>query len=298
LPHGIYDTTGYDAMLCFAWSGQRLVLGTYFHGVFFSTDDGSTWTPSASGLTPALVNALTVSGTDLFAGADGGAFRSTDDGTTWSAAWTGLTNPPVMSLAASGSHLFAGTYGGVFLSTDSGAHWTGTGLSPAWVNSLRLTDGNLFAGTDRGVFVSTDLGTTWNAASVGLTATFVFSLGISGGSLFVGTNSGAWGRPLQEMFTSIPVPLTAIPSRFSLQQNYPNPFNPSTSIRYSLQVRSHVTLSVFNTLGQLVSTLVNGSEEAGYHDVRFDASGLASGAYFYRLQARDFVQSKKLIVLR
>jgi hypothetical protein len=59
-----------------------------------------------------------------------------------------------------------------------------------------------------------------------------------------------------------------------------------------------VTLSVFNTLGQLVSTLVNGSEEAGYHDVRFDASGLASGAYFYRLQARDFVQSKKLIVLR
>jgi ligand-binding sensor domain-containing protein len=203
-----------------------------------------------------------------------------------------------MSLAASGSHLFAGTYGGVFLSTDSGAHWTGTGLSPAWVNSLRLTDGNLFAGTDRGVFVSTDLGTTWNAASVGLTATFVFSLGISGGSLFVGTNSGAWGRPLQEMFTSIPVPLTAIPSRFSLQQNYPNPFNPSTSIRYSLQVRSHVTLSVFNTLGQLVSTVVNGSEEAGYHDVRFDASGLASGAYFYRLQARDFVQSKKLIVLR
>jgi hypothetical protein len=85
---------------------------------------------------------------------------------------------------------------------------------------------------------------------------------------------------------------------FELTQNYPNPFNPSTTIRYGLPNRSNVMLTVYNVLGQQVAALANGNEEAGYHDVRFDASGLASGVYFYRLQAGSFVQSKRLIVLR
>jgi hypothetical protein len=85
---------------------------------------------------------------------------------------------------------------------------------------------------------------------------------------------------------------------FELLQNYPNPFNPSTTIRYALPQRSHVTLTVFNTLGQQVATLVNDSREAGYHDVRFDSSGLASGVYFYRLRAGDYVGTKRLLLLR
>ena len=92
--------------------------------------------------------------------------------------------------------------------------------------------------------------------------------------------------------------MTELPHEFLLQQNYPNPFNPSTTIRYGLPSRSHVTLAVFNTLGQQVATLVQGEQEAGYHDVHFDASGLASGVYLYRLQAGDFVQSLKLTLLR
>jgi hypothetical protein len=86
--------------------------------------------------------------------------------------------------------------------------------------------------------------------------------------------------------------------QFALEQNYPNPFNPTTTIRYSLPHRSHVTLTIFNTLGQKVAELVNGDIDAGSHGVRFDASNLASGVYFCRLQAESFVDAKKLLLVR
>jgi hypothetical protein len=92
--------------------------------------------------------------------------------------------------------------------------------------------------------------------------------------------------------------LTTQPALYGLSQNYPNPFNPTTTIRYALPSRSHVTLNVFNTLGQIVRELVNGDMDSGYHEVRFDALGLASGVYFYRLQAGIFIQTKNLSILR
>jgi hypothetical protein len=85
---------------------------------------------------------------------------------------------------------------------------------------------------------------------------------------------------------------------FSLEQNYPNPFNPSTTIRNALPSRSHITLTVFNPLGQIVRELVNGEMDAGYHEVQFDATGLASGIYFYRMRAGNFVETKRLLLLR
>jgi hypothetical protein len=81
--------------------------------------------------------------------------------------------------------------------------------------------------------------------------------------------------------------LPALPSETVLFQNYPNPFNPSTTIRFGLPKKSHVILSVFNTLGQQVASLVEGEREAGYHEVRLDGSGLASGVYFYRIRVRN-----------
>ena len=90
----------------------------------------------------------------------------------------------------------------------------------------------------------------------------------------------------------------AIPDDFELLQNYPNPTNPSTNINYAIPSRSHVTLSVFNTLGQRVAELVNSEKEAGSYNVTFDASGLASGVYLYRMQAGSFVQTRKLVVLK
>jgi hypothetical protein len=100
------------------------------------------------------------------------------------------------------------------------------------------------------------------------------------------------------IISGIELSAAQVPRGIVLEQNYPNPFNPSTTIRYELPSRVHVTLTVFNTLGQQLTTLVNESEDAGYHEVRFDGSGLASGVYFYRLQAEDYVATKKLVLLK
>ena len=88
------------------------------------------------------------------------------------------------------------------------------------------------------------------------------------------------------------------PSQFTLLQNFPNPFNPSSTIRYGLPFRSHVTLIVFNALGAHVATLVQGEQEAGYHEVRFDGRNHASGVYFYRMQAGAYFETKRLLLVK
>ncbi len=88
------------------------------------------------------------------------------------------------------------------------------------------------------------------------------------------------------------------PPAFSLEQNFPNPFNPATTIRFGLAGAANVTLTVYDILGRRVAVLVNERLGAGNHDVRFDGTGLASGVYFYRIQAGSFVQTRKLCLVR
>ncbi len=85
---------------------------------------------------------------------------------------------------------------------------------------------------------------------------------------------------------------------FRLEQNYPNPFNPSTIINYSIPRATFVTLNVYNVLGEKVETLVSENKPAGNYSVNFNASKLSSGVYFYRINAGNFIQTKKLMVLK
>ena len=90
----------------------------------------------------------------------------------------------------------------------------------------------------------------------------------------------------------------APPEGFRLFQNYPNPFNPSTKIQFTLAERTNVALKVFDVLGREVATLVDQTLAPGTHDVVFEANDLSTGVYFYRLQAGEFVQTRKLTVMR
>ncbi len=88
------------------------------------------------------------------------------------------------------------------------------------------------------------------------------------------------------------------PNEFLLEQNYPNPFNPSTKIKFTIPKESNVQLNIYNVLGELVSTLVNEQLNAGYHEYSFHSSNLASGIYIYRIKAGDFVDTRKMVLLR
>jgi hypothetical protein len=162
--------------------------------------------------------------------------------------------------------------------------------------------------------VTSNKGASWRRVNEGLANVNILSLAVIGIDLFAGTfGAGVWQRTLSEMVTSAPPSEDLLPDAFDLLQNYPNPFNPSTTIEYALPQRSYVTLAVFDVLGQCVVTLVQAEKEAGYHQAVFNAAGLASGVYLYRLQVRtrdaaigqesgsgpgDFTRTRRLVLVR
>jgi hypothetical protein len=89
-----------------------------------------------------------------------------------------------------------------------------------------------------------------------------------------------------------------VPEKYSLSQNYPNPFNPSSKITFDITKANFVSLKVYNSLGQEVSKLVNENLTPGTYEVTFDGAGLNSGIYFYTIQTGDFVETKKMMLVK
>ena len=98
--------------------------------------------------------------------------------------------------------------------------------------------------------------------------------------------------------TDVDDKINGIPTAYKLDQNFPNPFNPSTKITYEIPVQSNVVLRVYDIIGNEVATLVNEPKPAGSYNILFDATSLSSGVYFYRMQAGDYIETKKMIYLK
>lgn len=284
-------------------SAQHIFAGTFDGGAFRSVDHGDTWEPVNAGLTETFVDALVInSAGHLFAGTDSGVFRSTDNGDSWSFSNAGLPEAHIFALALNtADHLFAGTSGGgVFRSADSGNTWddVNTGLNATQVRALAINvAGHLFAGTNGGVFRSLNNGDTWDAANTGLPDTLVLTLGLDSQShILAGTSGNGVFRSVGTT-TRVDENAGAIPPSFTLAQNYPNPFNPSTTIAFDLAKLAPVKLRVFDVTGREVAVLVDQVFQAGSYKVVFTPSGLTSGVYFYRIEAGEFAQTKKLTLL-
>lgn len=294
-------------VLALAVRDSFLVAGGY-QGLSLSTNDGTDWQiANFSG----PINSIAFADTVLFASRLRYVTRLTVGGIGWRDALVPCDNntfAPLLALAvipaAGQTNLFVGTECGVYLSTDEGMSWTATngGLTNTNVTSMESSGSMLFAGTNDGVFVSTDIGTSWT--HTGLVNLQVVSLAIKDSLLFAGTyGNSVWKRPLSEMITVVGSAPVVVPTEFNLGQNFPNPFNPTTVIHYQIPSigSDHfppIRLSVYDVLGREVAILVNERKVPGEYAVTWNASGLPSGVYIYRISAGPFSDQKKLLLIR
>ncbi len=135
--------------------------------------------------------------------------------------------------------------------------------------------------------------------NTGLSSLRIISLFVHGPYLFAGTwSNGVFRRSVSEM-TEVGTPSIEFPEQFILEQNFPNPFNPITTIRYALPKVQHVSLKMYNLLGQEIMTVVDARQEAGYYTVEVDVSHFSSGIYFfYVLRTQEFRAVKRIMVLK
>jgi outer membrane protein assembly factor BamB len=219
--------------------------------------------------------------------------------------WSLLSTGPIRSTAALSNSgiVYFGNDAGQLSAVDSAGNLKWKYLHPTAISSpLLYNKGTLYAaGEDAVVLAFFDgedpfsqaprAGT--NRQSDGIAGTKVPVWGT-----FQGNNqrTGAQSSQIGTGVSAKPVP---IPKSFSLSQNYPNPFNPTTVIRFDVPGSSQVVLKVYSLFGQEVATLVNERKSAGSYEISFDAgSRLASGLYFYRMQAGNFTETKKLLLIK
>jgi hypothetical protein len=140
--------------------------------------------------------------------------------------------------------------------------------------------------------------TTWIAPSVWMVKDVTPSISIDLSTFGYGTIP-ITGRIYElAQLTGINNISSEIPDKYSLYQNYPNPFNPTTNIKYQIRNNSFVTLKIYDNLGKEIYTLVNEKLNAGTYESKFDASGLSSGVYFYKLTSGDFSETKKMLLIK
>ena len=166
--------------------------------------------------------------------------------------------------------------------------WNGWVLITDWDGNILRSDvfSHVETGEKYGVMTATEYGSITDNGYVIFNDTDAYG----------DTEVGVMKIKLPEILTNESEDLHIL--RYTLSQNYPNPFNPSTQIHYALPEATEVTLEVFNSVGQKVMDLVNGQKSAGYHTATFDASGLSSGVYLYKLTTPSFTQTKKMLLIK
>lgn len=232
-----------------------------------------------------------------------GVYKTIDGGATWNSI-NALTSWDCASIyftsATTGvATVAAGSPRGIIRTSDGGSTWNQVYNSGgSSMSSVYFTDSNNgFAVGDGGTILkTTDGGATWNSMTSPTTQRLV---SVHFPTATIGYAVGNTGTIIKYSGPSdVSNNQTSLPTSFVLSQNYPNPFNPTTNIGFRIAGYGFVSLKVFDVLGREVATLVNEQLKPGSYETVFDASNLASGVYLYRLQAGDFVQSRKLVLMK
>jgi hypothetical protein len=231
-----------------------------------------------------------------------GILKTTNGGTTWIQKYTGTDQYNSLSFPDHRTGFASSVEGYVMNTTDGGESWSRSASAiqslstelyfvSSSVGYLVASRGAIWKTTDGGGTWSQQVsGTSQNLQSVFFTsANTGYAVGWYGTILKTTTGGNT---------TSVAQSSQERPEGFQLFQNYPNPFNPTTTIEYSVPERASVELKVVDVLGRVVTTLLNEEKPAGAYTVRWNADGVASGVYFYRLKAGGFVQTRKMLLVR
>ncbi len=285
-------------------ANDTFLFGTGYSQLFRASNEGRMvyWEKVGGGFPTGLVMALGVSGPNVFASVLDvpGMYISTDNGKMWTHDTASFGAGNVLKINVSDQNVFATRHDGkVMRFSDDGRTWTlMTGLPEMgeW-NEIVVENQEFFAATDSAVLFSLNGGLSWNRRYPEEDITGARSLLVWGTKIFAGTVKGIYSRTVEDL-VSVRSPNRGIPTAIHLAQNFPNPFNPKTIIEYETPDTRHVKLTVYDVLGREVAVLVNAIQQPGSHRVQFDGSHLASGVYFYRMEAGTFVETKRLVLIR
>jgi photosystem II stability/assembly factor-like uncharacterized protein len=291
--------------------------------IYTTANGGTNWTRVPSGNIPSPLSGETApenndaqsAGNSFWFGTFGTSlYRTTDRGTTWTVARNVIGGGSGFGFAFKDSlNGVACTFVGgnrISRTSDGGVSWTPILSVPSAVSTFYIAD---VKGTS-GSYVITSSSNVGGPSLAVPGSVYSSDGGVSwtqidnqpyGPATFGSSRAGWSGGPNDEVYkwnsnllvTGVTHTKT-ITEGFRLEQNYPNPFNPSTRIQFQLAGPGFVSLTVYDVLGKEVKTLVNEERKAGLYEATFDATGLASGTYFYRLKAGGFTQSRRLLLLR
>jgi len=269
---------------------------------------GANWTVAEQGNYPSRTLSFALNGNFIFSGGMDGCYVSFLGATSW----TEISQSPntgVNEIRYANNKLYATCYGvpaGIWSSTNNGSNWLS--LNPSLTNtdiwSLHILNSNIFIGTEdginRAIYFSSNDGTNWTNISAGLPVNESFAEITSNGTYLFGIiyyTGAVYRRPLSELIGIQPIS-TEIPKQFSLSQNYPNPFNPVTNINFEVKEKGLVKLTVFNSIGQKIETLVNQQLSPGSYKADWDAANYPSGVYYYKIIAGDYAETRKMILIK
>jgi len=279
--------------------------------ILVSRDSGLTWTSHTAGTASILFGVSVNDSTAVGVGGQGAVVMSVDGGAGWGLTILGgqLTFFYGTSFAigstgwAVGSSASTGNV--IIKSTDYGFVWSAE-TAPTTEQLFGVSFSSLLSGcavgTNGTTIFTSDGGNDWVSVSSGTIQTLsAVSFFNSSSGIAVG-DGGTILKRNENVTENIKERVSSL-NNFSLDQNYPNPFNPTTKIKFNLQSDSHVTIDIFNIIGQKVSSLINKDMNAGEHSIEFNASNLTTGVYIYRFTAKgtegkDFIATRKMILLK
>ena len=301
------------------YSNPRVVYaGSQRGGIYKSTNSGQDWQLINYGMDPeAAIRSIVVDPTNaqtVYAGDwVSGVYRSLDAGKSWYHINAGLRTRAVQKLAISkdGNFLYAGTQGeGVYRLVLNRARPRIQSVIPDTSHLIQIAKGDSLLFTMNAIGLnSNDIHYSWylNYSLIPnrdspqfFLKTDKLELGEHQVTVVVAdsfSSSQATWRVKVVSLSPVEANGRDIPREYQLLQNYPNPFNPTTTIGYAIPKSTAVTLRIFNTLGQEVAVLVDEQKSPGYYQIQWNAN-VPSGIYFYRLQAEEYVETRKMILLR